>query len=1504
MKKAVVAPSSPLPKTSVAKVTPSGPLKEIVPIASKSNDYDLDYIPRAIYNNQVDELLLREEGMSGRIQSRSKKRVGKANSRTPGGTPRFNSAMSSQTSTPNISRTHSRNGSANPSSTLGTTHNNHPSDPSLAATESRMVILTDLGIEIVTPAYLSILQPLPKAFIANPQDTPVHIMGFHKALPQVFPRTIRAATWKNTLAGATESVIEDARKACVGMDKKRDQMGREFTLRYTKPVEERVGARKSGLSFRGRGVLEEQAKRGAVEGMGKRAPVETVYAKSVANECVVELETSVSLGAGRRSRNNSHHMGSVSDTIEFKSPLFSKAPIECAEPVAEELHTSAAISGFKMNEEVDVWAAASSPSLSGPKATESNKSSLDNVNAKYANSVTSSDEWLANERKKMNTDWGRDAGRESKSTDSKTSSLNSLKKSLATGTNSNNPMATIMDVVKPVELMESDAPEWPAATTIGVSSSKTVDSFLKQFETKPNKPAAAAEVEEDAVLSSFNKMMSGSIEVLSDSESSSDPFGADLNASMITQTSAAPPKIEPLITAMYPGIEGFDEPNWGDVVSTPSGIAATTQSAKLVDFKASNNSMSSDKSIIKTMGESNCEGGSGSKISIASGNKISTTSSGMSAKPSSQPVSVSANAASAQLLSHEESNTSNFNELAPSPRVSITVNENERVNHSSASLIQSPGTSMSKLSHSPSTEKKTSGIKSAPLSLKPSMECLKEDHHESEEEEKHEKKHGFGHSMKSLKSGLKNMVTKMKGSSSHHSLSASDALKADTPKGNESPRNSISRQASDTPSPDAKNHAVAVSPKPSPRVSTVQLGLPELPSKPEVSQPVVLILSPARETAAQEVNKTAETKVDNAKTNQPSIEQISSTVVPANRSGSSSSIPLKDSRLPKPQSPVAQEPVATKETPIPAPGTLAEKFKPDISSSTFEVTPVEIKTKSTKSSTEKLSPPAASPVEIQPESLSKTRVEAPQQLSSRNEGPKVTQKGPTSEATSQQIPISSVISTTTAPTSVEIPQQTNTKVESQSISAKVSLVESSPEVLSDAPKDSLPPPPPPAPTNVSKPLASPKGSPRVGGKISKLTSAFETNAFAAPTVSEYAKERANKSAAEVAKEPATLNSNPNTEKLMAATAVPIVAPSEPPAPPSMSKPTPAPVTNATRPNKGKYMNAMDMMLHENKQDAPSVTGNQESVAPSTQTPISAPSAVNILHKNSEPKGLSTEKPAVVVGLSPAEKEKLRVTEAGNKIQDTSSMVQSAQLPSNSPARASEVKKIAAELPAVKLPSAQELSGKAVCEKIKCEIKFENNELSCVDEKKREVFPTLELHRIVKAEFHAGKSDVTLHACVQRDKGKSGSKFREIEIKFDEGPAKAKVWAEGIMTMVYGAVTPEKAILRKVICLVDRFEKEPPKLIEKYMKPVWAVFGKEVEIKSVQFMELSVNNAIAEEAWHNVSNVVVMSSEFTPKLLQILVKNGYADEPVDLPVDEDPVDAALAILKCEYIPSIF
>ncbi|KAJ3289081.1 hypothetical protein HDU79_004320 [Rhizoclosmatium sp. JEL0117] len=1511
MKKSVTASKSASSLLNAGAVTTT-PLKEIASITNSHNDYDTEYIPRAIYNTEVDELLLREEGMSGRIQKHGKKN--RSHSPAPQGSPRFNSFLLSQSNTPSISRNlsknHSRAASANKSNVATPAGSDDEeeilADPNLAAVESRMVVLTELGINIITPAFLAIIPPLAKAHIANPHDEPLHFLGRHKDLPPTFPRTVRAATWKNTLAVSSQEIIDEARKTCATMINKNEKLAKEYTLCYEKPTKvaraERPTIRRSGLSFRGRGILEQRAEQGLIEGAGKRAPIETMYAKSIPTEMIFEAETntfsnrreSSRESSGKKSRSNSTQMP-VFSAVEFKSPLFSKV-VETAEP--ETIEDSVVASPFGvMNEEADAWATVPASLVDNPfvqadlNKQASAKNSAGSLSSKK--SPTNSDEWLAEERKKMNQDWGR----ESLSLASKKSVV---ERSEATQSSSASESHNELESSIPDNnVKQSDELQLEKSASTG----KMADNFLKQFE-RPQSPLKVAPVskEDDPVMNTFNSMVQGSIDLMgsqTSSESSSEPTtNSGMEASMMTQTSVIPLKSIHSAVSAFPGIEGLDEPNWGDVVSPSTGGTAN-------NLSGNKSAPGSKHSLTQPITEMQPKSATGSRSSLENADRVSSKVASIAASKTSIQVQDRASVSSKNRISEmKDSNSKNDKDSLKETTV-VEVETGKVNNTPSVSPLAQTSASTDVLSNKEAIKLNSTGIKSIPLSLQVSTEKLhQQDHHDA--------KHGFKASIKSISSGFKSIVGKMKNSSSQ-SLGTNEVLKSATPKGHESPRVSkafdIVAQNSPIPNPAS---SASIQPIAVPEVQNIGL------------ESVVSPKQSAESVYAQNVkNSMSETKL----TPQPPSLKASMNQVAPDVSEQRSSVKLQSKlssrkasieKLPEKEvAPVAFDNNSSKRT-------SQELFKSKAVSQTREISS---KPTSPKASVEEITPagsvPAGFKVLVAPNSDSEAphSILQPTNLTAGTNSQKssVEQIAPAISPRASQIGKFSAEKTTelsSAPSKSSQPNSTKTSTEKLSLSMKdrvtevalganVGDLQTESKIGSQAIDSSAP-----AKLSANETPAQFKVSSRVSeiaARLSAVEPAKPSNSSKPSSQKSSSDHIASKQSSSIRNSQTIPSSNLNTAAIQPQKSEPAAKtiseplrqqPQPPPSPSLNTKPRnsatkpipPSDATKSTEPSKPKpkFMNAMDAMKQESAAAAAPSTANSKPEAETAKDLWTG-------HKGVFHTGSNTNL------LGPAEKEKKRMEEAASKAAEVAAMTSGmepalGQVASVGVLEEGKSKKKSDGAGEVKKPSSEDMAGRAVCEKVKCEVRVDNSVVTCIDDKKREVFPALELHRVVKAENTPGRPEVTLHACVPRDKGKAGSKFRDIVIQFDGGPSKAKAWAENLMVLVYGAVTPEKAVMRKVLCLVDRFDKEPQKMIEKYMKPIWVVFNKPVEVKNVQFMELSVNNSIADEEWHNISNVVVMNAEFTPRMLQILVKNGYADEPVDLQVDEDPVDAALAILK--------
>ncbi|KAJ3255693.1 hypothetical protein HK103_006135 [Boothiomyces macroporosus] len=201
-------------------------------------DKDLETVPRAIYNDFVAELKLREEGYSGSSSSdiRPLKYINE---------PDFllNLCMYSKSELPKEEpeKLYEQTPSASENN-LGPDEN------------SRTVILTDWGIDILNFSLKDAIPPIEKPNITSPQEKPVHIYGkFEAGLD--FAVHQRYSTRLNRLAASTPEEIENAYKNCSEMISERDKDTLKNVLKYKrKAVKSEPLAR--GLSYLGRGRLD------------------------------------------------------------------------------------------------------------------------------------------------------------------------------------------------------------------------------------------------------------------------------------------------------------------------------------------------------------------------------------------------------------------------------------------------------------------------------------------------------------------------------------------------------------------------------------------------------------------------------------------------------------------------------------------------------------------------------------------------------------------------------------------------------------------------------------------------------------------------------------------------------------------------------------------------------------------------------------------------------------------------------------------------------------------------------------------------------------------------------------------------------------------------------------------------------------------------------------------------------------------------------------------------
>ncbi|KAJ3271903.1 hypothetical protein HDV01_006117 [Terramyces sp. JEL0728] len=194
-------------------------------------DKDLETLPRAIYNDFVSELKLREEGVSGTTSSdiRPLKYINE---------PDFllNLCVYSKSELPKEEP------------------ENAGSEDNLADENSRTVILTDWGIDILNFSLKDAIPPINKPKIPSPEERPVHIYGKNEARLG-FAVHQRYSTCLNRLAATLPNEIESAYKNCSEMITERDNCTSKNVLKYKRKFVKKEQVTR-GLSYLGRGNLD------------------------------------------------------------------------------------------------------------------------------------------------------------------------------------------------------------------------------------------------------------------------------------------------------------------------------------------------------------------------------------------------------------------------------------------------------------------------------------------------------------------------------------------------------------------------------------------------------------------------------------------------------------------------------------------------------------------------------------------------------------------------------------------------------------------------------------------------------------------------------------------------------------------------------------------------------------------------------------------------------------------------------------------------------------------------------------------------------------------------------------------------------------------------------------------------------------------------------------------------------------------------------------------------
>ncbi|KAJ3357712.1 hypothetical protein HDU83_004867 [Entophlyctis luteolus] len=1299
---------------------PTVALTEIVPLSFRDNDFALDYIPRAIHNDHVEELLLREEGVSGRRPARRQQDTG---IRGYGTEPRrFNNYMLSQTATPVISRRQllpappplvPLGGAKAPAAApKGRKHGQRTGlGGSQDALDERMVVLTDLGIDILAPAFSDPIQPLAKAPLENPQESArVYLAGRHKALPRRYARTQRAATWKNTLASARVECIERARLACEEMVARDLALAKEWTLRYVLPVDDgspnRMPVKRSGLSFRGRGRLEDAAAAGKINGMGIHAPVQTVFAKVVPNEVVIDPDTCYS-----------DIIEKILKETEFQDDATS-TKLLVADNIAEKVPNFASAStksNFAFSaDETEAWA-----SLTTSK--EDSDTALKQEKVK-----TLSDEWLERERKQLDRQWGRVSetsdctpheggphltpGNTNKASDDSLGNATCLDRE-------NSPTPILPKENPTTTLPEINNPDYTSANNSApcLSSPRNVSTDLQSNENAASKTASITGFEapnwghdHELQNASVGAVHTVEIPVSIDADwpvESQKPLSNCANSLLETnpkdnETASLQPS-----KSLTGSTSLSQTPNIGN--STPQSLNGSSKfvntdketaqkstecnnrslpasktsldeplvSTKTGSFRnftqvlAKTVSLHSSKEKLAAKSSTPTEKASGTKLGDSNESVLSNKSRGSKQSSNRSSVKQISNSFKAKLESDSHSSATSH----PRPLDNATIDK-------SASLSTSLKTSTEVVSAGDSTQKKDHSIESL-LSNSSASKMVVETN--------------FQNTTLQISSDSDNLKSPAAGCSDNQS----NELQGTVP---------------------LEKDALAMSQFNVPLFSKIHDS--EAPYAPGHSNTGGLGLLSFNDSLPEDPWRSKE------------------------------SLSLKDSHI-------GEQHLTNASWPYPAASFTVDQNNSATLEGKVEVQQQNLKEHNTAEleSAPKHEDPISHPPNSQQES-------APSHAQCAD--------------VCQDLAQMKVEKETDAPKSLE----------SDAINLEIE------QSASNLPTQTAVPPETAIRRSIDRVADSRADVVDVTSSKKELKENVATGKDSQPLQCEKPSAERKHSISQTPKESSALPQNAGT------------AARESPEP-QQSAPKLAP-KQSSKSNLAQFMNAMDITKLE---------GAKSKVA-SPVPPVAAEA------------------------------------------------IEAAKIQNAVPEKQVEIK-------ANLLPTAEEMTAKATFEKVKCQIRVENMLLTCIDEKKREVFSAIEVSRIVKAEATAGKPDVVVSACVTRDKGKAGSKFKSLDFSFDGGAEKAHAWAQNLMILVYGSAIPEKSVFRKVLCLTDRFEKDSAKLVEKYMKPIWKCIGKDCEV-----IDLGVSHAISEVEWHNVTNVVMMNADFSGKMLQILVKNGYADDP--------------------------
>ncbi|KAJ3215877.1 hypothetical protein HDU67_010234 [Dinochytrium kinnereticum] len=1547
------------------------------PIKSRELETEKQYVPRAIYNDPIQELLLKEEGQRGR--ARTRRRVASEEIIRP--LKRSNSYLPRIADSPVFARCPSV---VTDRSALESAHEDSL-DMSSIEEESRTVILTEIGVDIMNNSYKPPIAPLPKAALRNPSDWPVYHVSRHKSLPPVFGSTVRAATWRNTLSlydeAQTKAAYDNTQKM---LDAKVDY-AKSLTLRYSRKAN-RMRRRRCGLSFRGRGKLEANHLKEfeAQRAKGKvAAPVlpQKIYPKGRGRENISALAAgsggTVGSAVATSAVATMIPQNQKQPSLELQGSACSSLGLlgaDSREKYAENLKSTTPSGCHVSRTEIEEGGGSSaSTSRQDLESTPSEESaalhiplrpsdasvrlspgSLDECNGEEQGTYSSStgaieppkeenrsekksldslsspveDAWLEEERKALYASWGRQVPDEPAATVvEEKQKQEDLTGDYLVGENiydSTNSVGKVGSDNSPAGLMKAEDSRSDANSRVLMDEKE----FCNEKALKLEQVIASADI----------KPPSEAAQKLSVLFLREEKISLDLSAKKMPSTAA---KNLVIIESTEAGIgnEGYLESYESlepAAKSIESSVSLNIENAECTSSQTSPSTESLTEKDVKLK--------SAKSKAIQGLKKLTSPISKIFNQSKDSLLSRSSANSIADLNSgeqHDDNSCEGNDVSAPKERresTSSRISRSSRMSKMSRSSINHDGEVSPNQASSADTKKSFGSLRSFKEASKSIMGRSNSNSNVKPMDRRgSETSVGVGstgdspqksnYSLKSLKAksigSFRSLKLGKNKSGSKEKLGVSednddDAVVIEEDEDSEVPvlytSAAISHITKVTPALSQSTESTRsglLAPKESDNLDA----LANYDKSPEDLESSRASISQLKQSLKKATNDSA-MKLEGAE----DVETIQGMISKGDNMEHSTSSLLKPAIMEEIFSNGEDKDKVDKST-LPATVIGVSLFKESLDVFNGPARNDEIKELNTSSIKSLMQS-----VQKADDFVGKTKADTdlvetlPNEPLSKDFTPdgsntNLKEDKPTAILHSVE-PSTNVLPDCMSQMHITTDNETNVKADITSTVSK--------PVQSDLKFDS----PAANPQDESKlPVKSSEGrmeleaiksseeisTANLSVSVKALRSVMAVESFAKLTAIKKESQVENFKASESSKTPSNLSNLQDKELREDDTVISYATTLEKSNPIRSLQPTNLEEKETTvktndvnvfaasrpMPRVAMFMNAMDLNSIQSPQskDADStmpisVTAKEESQ--SSEKPLE------------KTESLGSQAKSQNLYATPAEKEKARQRE--NALKSNQELDENQTIP---PERKTEIiaspptsvagastsdlviKKVEVMVPETKattttapdalreaLTIPQSMSLKASLKGVKCDVKFENFELHCLEKGKpaKHFFP-IESRRILKAQQDS-ENEVTVHACVTRKKNMGGSKLKKLKFQFEES-SKVKPFVSMIMIAVYGSATLDANVTRNVLVLIDKFDsKEATKNVDKYMKPV-------------------VANALQAQDWGKAGNIVVISNDFAPRLCQVLVRNSICSNPVNLPVESDPVDAALAVVKCEF-----